>query len=281
MVRRNTMDEIGLALGRHLAPGDTVLLHSDLSLLGLPEGMAGSQGKKTFMEALFSLLMEVLGPQGTLAAPAFTYSYARSGLPFDQQNSPSEVCMFSEFLRTRPQSVRSLHPLFSLTALGERAEQICGESGPSAYGYGSPMHRLCQARGKILFLGALPWDTMTFIHHIEHMAGVPYFYHKAFDYPVISRGRRVKGPFFAFVRHPGGVVYRHRPFLDYLLERKVMEHTALTRGGIWCAGAARVMEAGFHYLRENPFGLIERKFLGPDLTGIPAETRYDQGDEEQ
>src|SRR5690606_25720040 len=42
------------------------------------------------------------------------------------------------------------------------------------YGYGpqSPLGKLVEARGKVLMLGA-PLDTMTLLHHAEHLADFP------------------------------------------------------------------------------------------------------------
>ncbi|PKK91314.1 MAG: hypothetical protein CVV64_05975 [Candidatus Wallbacteria bacterium HGW-Wallbacteria-1] len=266
MVRKNSLADYRSLLGRHIDSGDAVLVHTDLSMLGIPVELSGqsfsSDSKERFMGSLLSILGELCGSGGTLMVPAFTYSYARHGIPFVLEDSISEVCMFSEFFRKQSGAIRSLHPLFSLSALGADAAFLCTENGRSAYGYGSPMERLCRLKGKILFLGAFPWATMTFIHHIEHMAGVPYFYHKAFDNPVFAEGNRVPGPFFAYVRHLQGVVYSHRGFTDYLLARGAMIHTPMKRGGIWSVKAEKAMELGFRYLQEHPFGLIEKPFYG-------------------
>jgi aminoglycoside 3-N-acetyltransferase len=40
------------------------------------------------------------------------------------------------------------------------------------YGEGSPLAKLIEARGKVLMVGA-PLDTMTLLHHAEHLARIP------------------------------------------------------------------------------------------------------------
>jgi aminoglycoside 3-N-acetyltransferase len=48
------------------------------------------------------------------------------------------------------------------------------EDHPLDYGYGegSPFAKLVEAQGKVLMVGA-PLDTMTLLHHAEHLARVP------------------------------------------------------------------------------------------------------------
>jgi aminoglycoside 3-N-acetyltransferase len=45
---------------------------------------------------------------------------------------------------------------------------------PLDYGYGEawPLAKLVAARGKVLMVGAPP-DTMTLLHHAEHLARIP------------------------------------------------------------------------------------------------------------
>ena len=64
-----------------LQPGDGLLVHSALQFLGRPQG-----GPAMYL----TCLQTVLGPPGTLAAPAFKFGFAK-GLPLDTANQPSKV----------------------------------------------------------------------------------------------------------------------------------------------------------------------------------------------
>lgn len=57
-----------------------------------------------------------------------------------------------------------------MAALGARADRFTADH-PLDYGYGpgSPLARLVEADGKVLMVGA-PLDTMTLLHHAEHLA---------------------------------------------------------------------------------------------------------------
>jgi aminoglycoside 3-N-acetyltransferase len=78
-----------------------------------------------------------------------------------------------EFLRTWPGARRSGNPGASVAALGARADELTADhSLDYGYGEGSPLAGLVAAHGKVLLLGA-PLDTITLLHHAEHLAQVP------------------------------------------------------------------------------------------------------------
>jgi aminoglycoside 3-N-acetyltransferase len=78
-----------------------------------------------------------------------------------------------EFLRTWPGARRSGNPGASVAALGARADELTADhSLDYGYGEGSPLAGLVAAHGKVLLLGA-PLDTITLLHHAEHLARVP------------------------------------------------------------------------------------------------------------
>jgi len=93
-----------------------------------------------------------------------------------------------EFLRTWPGARRSGNPGASVAALGARADWITADH-PLDYGYGegSPLGKLVAARGKVLIVGA-PLDTMTLLHHAEHLARIPGKRVIRYEVPLASDG---------------------------------------------------------------------------------------------
>jgi len=65
------------------------------------------------------------------------------------------------------------NPGASVAALGAQADWITVDH-PLDYGYGegSPFAKLVSVGGKVLMVGA-PLDTMTLLHHAEHLARIP------------------------------------------------------------------------------------------------------------
>lgn len=96
-------------------------------------------------------------------------------LPFDPAASRAirDNGALPELVRTLPGAVRSASPGASCAAIGARAGWLTAAHSLD-YGYGeqSPFARLVEADGKVLMLGA-PLETMTLLHHAEHLARLP------------------------------------------------------------------------------------------------------------
>lgn len=167
------------ALG--ISAGDIVMVHAAVSTVG--ELINGP-------DTLIDALRHAVGETGTIMA--YTDWDARYEALLDEAGQIPERWrekiagfdparsravrdngIFPEFLRTMPGALRSGNPGASVAALGAKAEWLTGDH-PLDYGYGpgSPLAKLVQAGGKVLMAGA-PLDTMTLIHHAEHMARMP------------------------------------------------------------------------------------------------------------
>jgi len=164
-----------------LRPGDAVLAHGALSKVGrLLNGP----------DAVIGALLDAVSPGGTVLA--YTDWDARYDElldadgrvperwrphipPFDPRASRAtrDNGALPEFLRTTPGALRSGSPGASVAALGARAEWFTADH-PLDYGYGpgSPLAKLVEAGGKVVLIGA-PLDTMTLLHHAEHLADLP------------------------------------------------------------------------------------------------------------
>lgn len=167
------------ALG--IEPGDVVMVHAAVSRIGAVLGGP---------DAVIGALRDAVGPEGTLMAyadwdasyedlldadghvPAAWRDYVP---PFDKATSRAirDNGILPEFLRTTPDAQRSGNPGASVVAVGRRAGDLT-ENHQLDYGYGenSPLARLVAVGGKVLMLGA-PHDTITLLHHAEHLARIP------------------------------------------------------------------------------------------------------------
>lgn len=184
-----------------VADGDMVMVHAGIRsvgpLLGGPD-------------VLILALLDVVGETGTIMA----YTDWESGVhhlmrddaaervsqdvldelpPFDPASSRARRAygVLPEFLRTWPGAVRSGNPGASVCAVGARAEWLCADH-PMQYGYGpgSPFAKLVEAEGRVLLAGA-PLDSLTLLHHSEHMAKLPNKRVIHYREPVLVDGRKV------------------------------------------------------------------------------------------
>ncbi|HWU16528.1 MAG TPA: aminoglycoside 3-N-acetyltransferase [Devosia sp.] len=176
-----------------LRQGDAVLAHAALRRVGPVLG-----GPDTLIDAIRT----VIGPTGTLLAycdwQADDDILQRTELrdeipPFDPRRSRSirDNGAFPELLRTTPGALRSGNPGASCAALGGKAEWFTADHALD-YGYGpqSPFGKLVEAGGKTMLIGA-PLDTMTLLHHAEHVADFPNKRLRRYEAPILVDGKTV------------------------------------------------------------------------------------------
>lgn len=164
-----------------LQPGDTVLAHGALSKVG--RMLNGP-------DIVIGALLDAVSPAGTVLA--YTDWDARYDElltpdgrvperwrphipPFDRRSSRAsrDNGALPEFLRTWPDAHRSANPGASVAAIGTQADWFTADHALDyGYGPGSPLGKLVEAGGKVAMIGA-PWDTVTLLHHAEHLADLP------------------------------------------------------------------------------------------------------------
>ena len=238
--------------------GDIVLVFSNLARIGK---VKDSKSKHESLNTYLDVLLEQIDiSQGTIVVPTFTYSFAH-GKPFDYEDSPSELCMFGEFVRKHKDSFRSFHPHFSFAAIGKDKYKICDNISRSAFGYKSVFDRLYKENAKILFLGTNITEGLTFFLYIEHMVGISHCYHKAYFTPVYRNKQSVKGPFFTFVRHlEPDFCADLSPFEKHLKNMNLVKKSRLGSGRIQLVNCSDVFKEGYKKLQENPCYFYKREF---------------------
>jgi len=157
--------------------GGVLLVHSSLRSLGRLAGGA---------EEVVASLLDALGPDGTLLFPALSYASVLPAWPhFDARTTPACVGALPEYFRTRPGTLRSIHPTHSVAGAGkDAAELLAGhERDHTPVGPHSPFTRLAQADGQILFIGC-GLRPNTSMHGVEELAEPPYLYGEPLDYHI-------------------------------------------------------------------------------------------------
>lgn len=159
---RLTRDLRALGIGA----GDTLIVHSSLSSMGHVEGGA---------ETVIRALTDVLGEEGTLLFPAFTYRTSNVTSEFSLPETPVCIGAIPETFRRMPGVLRSFHPSHSVCAIGAHAEEMVRDHGldDTPMGVHSPYRKLPEYDGKILMLGC-GLSPNSFMHGMEELAGVSY-----------------------------------------------------------------------------------------------------------
>ncbi len=166
-LRKTSIQELQAILVRlGVEPGDVVMVHSAVFTLGIVEdGLAG----------VYKAFRNVLGRDGTLVVPTFSYSFRR-GEVYDVRNTPCPKVLgaFSEYVRSAEGAVRSADPLFSMAAIGPQAKELMRRPSNRCFGQGSVYETLFARNMLILAIG-ITYDTgISAFMHLERLANVEY-----------------------------------------------------------------------------------------------------------
>jgi aminoglycoside 3-N-acetyltransferase len=227
-------------------PGGVLMLHASVKAIGWIVG-----GPDVVLQAL----LDVLTPDGTLMMyvgweeaiyemaewpEEKRRAYLEECPPFDPATSRAyrKWSILTEYLRTWPGAQRSQHPEASVAAVGAQAAWITADH-PLQYGYGrgSPLEKLCQSNasgGQVLLLGA-PLNTLTILHHAEHLANVPNKRIARYQMPILRDGQRVWADFEEFDTSLGIVDWEGE---DYFITI-AREFLASGQGNTGTVGAAQ------------------------------------------
>lgn len=217
---RRTLDNLGVRRG------DTVYLGTDMSGIPLPPYEAALNREairareQQWCAFVYAVVRDVIGGQGTLIVPAFSYSCGRPGSRFVKEESPSEVSPFTEWFRKNGATHRSLHPLFSISGVGRFAEEITRFSSRSAFGWNSAFDALNHYGTKFVSLGTRIANSLTYLHHVEQCFGCNHRYTKVFDADVVADGQTVKGPWLAYVAYRGATTESDFRFFERAAEER-------------------------------------------------------------
>ncbi len=267
--RRYSRRDLAATLrGAGLRPGDTVFLHVDLDRLGDLEDTEPSQRSRVVHETV----RDVLGADGTLLVPTYTFSFCRYE-PFDAQSTPtaggpwSPTASFLEYFRCLPETVRSADPIHSVVGQGPRAAELLGEVAATCFGAGSVFDRLVRSGGKVCMLG-LPLEEATVRHHSEELAEVPFRYKKLFTGRITDGGVTRKRGWIYNVRIMADNGYPDGRRLEQLARAEgVCRAEPLGLGEVLVADAAAYHALTLRALAEDPWFTAR----GPAADAVAAE----------
>lgn len=226
---------------------DTLFVHSAYSsLTKAPGGVQG--GPATVIDAL----IEILGPEGTLIMPTFNYGFLR-GETWDIRSTPSQMGILTELVRKDPRAKRMFHPIYSVAAIGKRADEISSLTSNDCFGETTIFKKLRDWNAKILIIG-LPYSkSFTFLHHCEQEAQVGYRYLKEFNGTAIDEaGTQHELTVTMFVRDVDqGVVLDFEP-IGKILDEEVATIKKLGKGEIRLLDCNKTFQVAVEAIKNHP-----------------------------
>ena len=236
-----------------LKEGDVVLASTQLFHLGR---LAGVKNREDYARSILDAIFRAIGETGTLVVNTYTTQVGRHGVVFEYEKTRCTTGYFSEYVLFHPDSIRSPHPINSVAALGKRKEEICLDVSCSNYGLDSPFDRMLKMDAQVLRLG-IDYSHNVYMHYVETLYGVPYFYNKLLDVTVLVNGKKMTKEFFATVR------YLEYP-LDYDFERmknaldeaKCVSSEAVGSGCIHRVSARDYCNIALKLLKKDPYAFL-------------------------
>lgn len=209
-----------------ISKGDVVFNHSNIGFFGMPEG---AKNATDTCRIITSAIFEVIGESGTFVVPTFTYSFGSDKVEkvFDIENSSSGMGIFAEYIRKLPEAKRSADPMFSVAAVGKKAEELTKNISTECFGKDSFWDRFYKFGGKICNFN---FDSgSTFIHYVEKCLNVPY--RKNYKFSGKINGQEKTFIYFARDLESKTAYPRFERF-DQLAKQKYSKTAKLGRGEI-------------------------------------------------
>ncbi|BEK05908.1 AAC(3) family N-acetyltransferase [Campylobacter jejuni] len=175
-------DLINILIKLGIKHGDIICVHTEIFHFQKP-----LLPKNEFLNALLECLIYVIGGNGTLIMPTFTYSFCKNK-PYDKSNSKCTVGVLNEFFRKQKNVKRTDDPIFSFAIKGAKENIFLKRKQQSCFDKNSVYNILAQHKGKIILLGS-ETTGFTFTHFIEEQAQVPYRYFKEFEGNIIYENK--------------------------------------------------------------------------------------------
>jgi aminoglycoside N3'-acetyltransferase len=152
-----------------------VLTHSDfrgINFTSLNSRIAEPNFKELLLDFAFENLSLAAGSDD-LVLPAFNYDFT-STRRFDVAEDPPQVGRLPVAAMSRDGWRRNHTPVYSYLSNQHQLETDLNPFSESSFFAG-----LVKERGTILLLG-VGFERFTFMHHVEHIAQIPYRYNKTF-----------------------------------------------------------------------------------------------------
>lgn len=181
----SNIDLIDTFLRLDIKKGDILCVHTELFNFGIP-----LLPKNEFLQTILDSFFEVIGKEGTLIMPTFTYSFCKNEV-YDKLDSKCTVGILNEFFRKQEGVKRTNDPIFSFAIKGAKEDLLLYKEQKSCFDESCIYNILKNNNGKIVLFGTQLLG-YTFTHFIEEQARVPYRYFKPFKGDIVYENNNKK-----------------------------------------------------------------------------------------
>ncbi len=235
---------------------DTIFVNPEIYKFGIYRDSKNLNYFKDFYE----ILKKIIGTNGTICLNTYTFNTLRNKETFNYNSFKTTSGRLGQIILQDKNKIRSIHPVFSVSAVGKKAKYICKNNSRHNYGYNSPYWKMLKCNCKIISLGIDPW-TNPFNHVAEYLAGVPYFYNKLTNVKYIKDKKIKKELFSSFVRYlEFDLVGNHTSIKKEVKKQKLIKKQKLGDGFIYSINSNKYLNVLLKLLSKNQFAFIDEKF---------------------
>lgn len=236
--------------------GDTIFLMFELWRLGK---LKGAKNSNQYFNFFLKQIINRIGKKGTLAVNTYTFDNSKYNQNFVYEKKECSSGKISEIFLNFKKVSRSIHPLFSVAAIGKNKNFICKYNSSSNYGSNSPFDRLLKKNCKVLALG-INLCQNPFLHCAELNASVPYMYNKIFGQKVLFKKKIIKKDFISFVRYKNlNYEYDFKKIEKILNKKKIIKKAKLGKGYISVCASLSFFNLISETLKKDIHGLLLKK----------------------
>jgi aminoglycoside 3-N-acetyltransferase len=168
-----------------IGAGDLVQFYIAADKLGRPQKRSIWTSK-----VILETLEKIVGAEGTILIPSFSYSFCGEGEKFDPKTTPSKVGGISNYIIRQGVNgqntwKRSIDPLFSVLGKGHLVDELFYDLPPTSFGKNCLFERLLNRHAKTCFIG-IGYQIFTSVHYTEWSYGVPYRFDKIFNGLIVT-----------------------------------------------------------------------------------------------
>lgn len=252
-----------------IKPDDIVYVTSSLAMMGRPPTFVKKSTQ--LCELFYRPLLEVLGPNGTVIAPAFSYTFGKGNAAepaiFDPENTCADIGLFPNFLLNQAGVKRTLDPMLSMAYIGGEIPSLTENLDSATYTDNSFLARLANSKAKFLNIGiGAGW--LPFVHYIDWLLESPYRYNKIFHGYIKEGEQRTKKSWMYSVRT---LIENSLPDTEEIgrraLQEGIWKKAKLGSREVYCCDCKEYFEFALRQIKQEPW-LVAK---GPVVDTLKAE----------
>ncbi len=224
--------------------GDILCVHTELFKFGIP-----LLSRNEFLQTILNCFFEVIGQEGTLIMPTFTYSFCKNEV-YDKINSKTKMGALNEYFRKQTGVKRTNDPIFSFAIKGAKEELFLKDT-TSCFGENCVYEVLTKENGKLLNFG----DTLsfTYFHYPEEYFGIYYRYNKIFQGLIIDENKQIHKKQINFYVRKENLYPNEIKIKDFLISTQNYKNIIFGGDNIFISNVKQIFNSVLESFKKNQY----------------------------